>query len=191
MATPTTDAPYTEYMRLDDYLDRFHPRNPKEHDIGAIIESIKRFGFVEQPTIDENTGYSVAGHGRGIALSKMVEKGLDVPERIQVDDVDDMWMLPVTRGIRFRDEAHVNAYLVASNRLTMLGGWHEEKLAEMLQELALQDEKLLESTGYDGDDLDMLLADLALPDDFKEYDESVENEVEYITCPHCNEQFPK
>lgn len=27
--------------------------------------------------------------------------------------------------------------------------------------------------------------------EFKEYDESIENEVEYITCPHCGEKFPK
>jgi hypothetical protein len=27
--------------------------------------------------------------------------------------------------------------------------------------------------------------------DFQEYDESVEDEVEYIECPHCGEKFPK
>ena len=32
---------------------------------------------------------------------------------------------------------------------------------------------------------------LYIPNDFPEYDESVENEVEYHTCPHCGEQFPK
>ena len=32
----------------------------------------------------------------------------------------------------------------------------------------------------------------SIPDvDFQEYDESVENEVEYIECPHCGEKFPK
>jgi hypothetical protein len=31
-----------------------------------------------------------------------------------------------------------------------------------------------------------------IPDvDFQEYDESVEDEVEYIECPHCREKFPK
>jgi hypothetical protein len=31
-----------------------------------------------------------------------------------------------------------------------------------------------------------------IPDvDFQEYDESVEDEVEYIECPHCGEKFPK
>lgn len=27
--------------------------------------------------------------------------------------------------------------------------------------------------------------------EFKEYDESIADEVEYITCPHCGEKFPK
>jgi hypothetical protein len=27
--------------------------------------------------------------------------------------------------------------------------------------------------------------------EFKEYDESIEDEVEYVTCPHCGEEFPK
>jgi hypothetical protein len=30
-----------------------------------------------------------------------------------------------------------------------------------------------------------------LPDGFTEYDESIEDDVEYITCPHCGKQFPK
>lgn len=182
--------PRTEYMRLDDYLSMFHPRNPKSHDVGAIIESIQRFGFVEQPTVDENTNYIVAGHGRGVALNMMLKQGMECPERIELD-TDDMWMLPVMRGIHFKDEAHVNAYLIASNRLTMLGGWDEPKLAEMLQELALEFDELLQSTAFDEHDLNELLRDLALPDDFREYDESVENEVEYMTCPHCGEEFPK
>lgn len=39
-----------------------------------------------------------------------------------------------------------------------------------------------------------LLADLAAPlyaPDFKEYDESVEAEVEYIECPECGHRWPK
>jgi uncharacterized protein YbaR (Trm112 family) len=27
--------------------------------------------------------------------------------------------------------------------------------------------------------------------DFKEYDESVANEVEMLTCPHCGKTYPK
>jgi len=158
------DKPYAEYMRLDNFLDKFHPRNPKQHDIGQIVSSIVRFGFVEQPTVDEKSGYIVAGHGRGEALARMMQQQMDIPERILLDS-DGMWMLPVTRGIAFKDEAHVNAYLVASNRLTIMGGWDDSVLVEMLQKLAFEDEALLEVTGFDGDDLDDLLRELGRLDE--------------------------
>jgi hypothetical protein len=49
-------------------------------------------------------------------------------------------------------------------------------------------------TGYS---IDELLADIerdnpAPPDvEFKEYDESTANDVEFITCPECGHKFPK
>lgn len=43
---------------------------------------------------------------------------------------------------------------------------------------------------WDEDELDELLD--RLPDvDFQEYDESVEDEVKYVECPHCGKKFPK
>lgn len=177
------DKPYIEYMRLDDYIVRFHPRNPKDHSIGDIITSILRFGFWEEPSIDENSGKVAAGHGRGIALNQIMtkmqfskddlahnrglyehESGAILPRYIDIAK-DGMWLLPVSRGKEHYDEAHVNAYLIASNRLVTLGGWDDNALAEMLQELALEDGDILESTGYDGDDLDTLLRDLEGYDD--------------------------
>lgn len=175
--------PYIEYMRLDDYLARFHPRNPKEHDVDAIITSILRFGFVENPTIDEGTSYVAAGHGRGEALESIRttmqfskddlkhhnglyqhDSGAILPQNIDMAQ-DDMWLLPIVRGISFKDEAHVNAYLIASNRLVQLGGWDNQTLAEVLQELSFDTEGLLEASGYDGDDLDLLLQDLGWNDE--------------------------
>ena len=51
-----------EYVALAD-LKR-HPRNPKDHDLGAISRSVNRFGFTAPVIIDERTGYLAAGHGR-------------------------------------------------------------------------------------------------------------------------------
>ena len=33
--------------------------------------------------------------------------------------------------------------------------------------------------------------DSPLPEEFPEYDENVAGDVEFITCPHCGEEFPK
>jgi len=56
------------------------------------------------------------------------------------------------------DEA--DAYRMADNRLTELGGWHEEERAQILAELAAKDQLL--GTGWTGDDVDQLLRDLGL-----------------------------
>lgn len=181
---------HIEYMRLDDFLNRMHPRNPKDHDLGAITTSIDRFGFVEIPVIDERTGLVVAGHGRGETLQQQMNAGKQPPARIQVDEFDGMWMIPVQRGVSFNSDAERDAYLVASNRLVELGGWDNEGLASMLQSLANEDKALLEVTGYDGDDLDELLK--IVPNiDFPEYDENIADTVEMCTCPNCGHEFPK
>lgn len=147
-----------EYMALTDLLGRFHPDNPKSHDLGAIIQSLQMFGYVSPGAIDECSGLFVEGHGRTQATYMMKQQQMKVPDRIEARPDD--WFLPVVRGIEFDTPEKVRAYLIASNRLTELGGWNEPALAELLQELAATDMALLNSTGYDGDKLDDLLRDL-------------------------------
>jgi hypothetical protein len=147
-----------EYVALAD-LKR-HPRNPKDHDLGAISRSVNRFGFTAPILIDERTGYLAAGHGRIDTLAQLKAQGKEPPANVQLADFDGDWLVPVVRGVAFNSDAEIEAYLVADNRLTILGGWNEPELAELLQDLAAQDTALLEATGYDGDDLQALLDEL-------------------------------
>lgn len=149
-----------EYTPLDD-LKR-HPRNPKDHDIGAISRSVNRFGFTAPVMVDERTGYLAAGHGRIDTLASLKAQGHEPPANVQTDK-DGAWLVPVVRGVAFNSDAEIEAYLVADNRLTILGGWNEPELAALLQDLAAQDTALLEATGYDGDDLQALLDELTPP----------------------------
>lgn len=154
---------YTEYMRLGALKP--HPQNPKEHDVGAIWQSIDTFGFVGTLTMDEGTGYLVEGHGRLETLQAMeAEPDLNPPDGIKLDADDGAWLVPVSRGFTFAGEDAVRAFLVASNRLVTLGGWNEPGLAQLLQDLQTKDEALLQATGYDPDDLQYLLAGLHPPD---------------------------
>jgi DNA modification methylase len=84
---------------------------------------------------------------------------------VQTQDFDGDWLVPVVRGVAFNSDAEIEAYLVADNRLTILGGWNEPELASLLQDLAAQDTALLEATGYDADDLQALLDELGAPYD--------------------------
>jgi hypothetical protein len=154
-----------EYVALAD-LKR-HPRNPKDHDIGAISRSVNRFGFTAPVIIDERTGYLAAGHGRIDTLAQLKAQGKEPPANVQTQDFDGDWMVPVVRGVAFNSDAEIEAYLVADNRLTILGGWNEPELASLLQDLAAQDTALLEATGYDADDLQALLDELNPPEDTK------------------------
>ncbi len=146
---------YIEYIPLAD-LQRW-PRNPKRHDLALLVRSVGRFGFVNPVLIDERSGRLVVGHGRLEILQRMKDEGQAPPERIKVEGGE--WLIPVIRGIRFNSDQEAEAYLVADNRTTELGGWDDEALAALLQELA-EDEELLESTGFDTADLDALLAQI-------------------------------
>jgi DNA modification methylase len=146
-----------EYVPLSDV--RPAPRNPKAHLGDAIRGSISRFGLGELPLIDERTGRLVAGHGRIDQLTAMRADGQDAPEGVRVAS-DGGWLVPVVRGWSSRSDTDAEAYLVASNSLTALGGWDDGGLAELLGELAEFDPALLEVTGYSQGDLEDMLAGL-------------------------------
>lgn len=161
MATTTTDehAPgdrWIEYRPLHRLMRA--PRNPKRHDVAAISASMRRFGYVESITEDSRTGRLVAGHGRLDELEAQRTAGDDPPDGIRVDDAGDWWV-PVQCGWRSRSDDEAEAYLVASNFTSELGGWDEQELADLLSDLASRTS--LDGTGYDRGRLDNLLAGLA------------------------------
>lgn len=152
-----------EYMALPELVTRFHPDNPKEHDVGGIAGAISTLNYQEPVMLDERSGLLAAGHGRIKALASMQQQQMERPNGIQSDS-NGAWLVPVVCGSEFTPE-QLSAYLVASNNLTMAGGWHDQQLAELLQGLAAEDKALLESTGYDGERLDELLRDLGMNED--------------------------
>jgi hypothetical protein len=130
------------------------PRNPKRHDAAGIRVSIERHGVAELPLLDERTGRLVAGHGRCDQLAAMHRAGQDPPDGVQVG-ADGIWLVPVLRGWASRSDAEAEAYVVASNKLTMNGGWDTTELPDILTDLAQQG--LLGLTGFDEDELAKLL----------------------------------
>ncbi len=142
---------YVDYLPIDTI--RGAHRNPKGHATEAITRSIDHFGLAELPLLDERTGRLVAGHGRHHQLLAMHTAGNQPPDGIRVDDTG-TWLMPVIRGWASRSDNDAEAYLIASNHITTLGGWEDHGLAEILEEL--QDADLLELTGFEDDDLAQL-----------------------------------
>ena len=133
--------------------------NPKDHDKGAINESIRKHGFRDPMELDESTGQLVAGHGRLDTLQQMKAAGEAAPDYIVVEG--GAWLVPIIMS-DFGDELNARSYIIANNRINELGGWNDAELAKWLSDLAAQD--LLPGTGYDADDLDDLLKRIASDD---------------------------
>lgn len=142
-----------EYVRLDRV--KMPLRNPKGHSIGGISDSFSRFGYISPAIMNERTGRLVAGKGRYDTLVSRKMNGMSPPERIKVDG-DGMWLMPVVK-VDFENDQEAEAYLLADNRLTELGGMDDEPmLLDMLTDLAAEGEEMLRGVGYDGEDIDEL-----------------------------------
>lgn len=107
------------------------PQNPKLHADAVLDASLERFGYVAPLLRDEGTGRLVAGHGRLDRLVARKTAGKPPPERIKVRRGE--WMVPVICGIAFTSAEEAEAYLLADNQTTILGGWKDADLAPMLE----------------------------------------------------------
>lgn len=113
---------------------RADPRNPKAHAGEAIEHSVGRFGFVEPIVVDERTGFIASGHGRVETLTRMRVDKKAAPSGVRVTAKGD-WLVPVVKGWASATDAEAGAALIAFNRTTELGGWVDEALLDLLQEI--------------------------------------------------------
>jgi hypothetical protein len=132
-APESTGTARIEYVFLDEV--KKWDRNPRLHDDPAIERSIKRYGFINPPILDENTGRLVAGHGRTGSLETMHAAGDPPPKNIQVG-AGGRWLVPVIRGISFASVSEAEAYLIADNRITELGSWDMDALRNIVRDLS-------------------------------------------------------
>lgn len=121
---------------------RQHPDNPNNGDVEAIVESIQINGFFTAITVDQDTGYILAGNHRYQALHALGATEIPV-----------IWTK--------QDPASATRILVADNRLGQMAQMDNAALAELLQDLQ-ETETGLAGSGFDDDSLQALLAQVAL-----------------------------
>lgn len=152
MSTSAPDPRRVEYLPLEDLVA--DPRNPKAHDEGTIDDSIGRFGMLDLIVRDERTGRIISGHGRSKALATREARGESAPEGVKVDE-EGRWLVPVVVGWASRTDTEAAAALIALNRTTELGGWVDEALLDLLDDLDDGAEGLI-GVGFGEEDVDAL-----------------------------------
>lgn len=119
-----------------------HPANPRQGDVGAIALSLRQHGQYRPIVVQRSTGYVLVGNHTLLAARSLGWSHIDAVFL----DVDD------------EEAARI---LLVDNRTSDLAVYDPGALAAMLTDLAQQTEAGLAGTGFDSDDLDDLLADLA------------------------------
>lgn len=113
------------------------PGNPRQGDVGAIVTSLRRFGQLKPVVVQESSHQIAAGN-------HVWKAGKDLG-----------WTHIAAAPATLSDW-EAKAYLLADNRMSDLGTYDDNIMAEMLKEIAKAGD--LEGTGFDGDDVDELLA---------------------------------
>jgi ParB-like chromosome segregation protein Spo0J len=140
-----------EFVRLSEVVGA--DRNAKTHSLPEIKASIRRFGFVAPLVRNAATGKLVAGHGRTEALRQLQREKVARPARIEVGP-DGEWLVPII-AVPFADKAAEEAYLIADNRLSEIGGIDQTILTDILADL--RDADALQGIGYSDKEVDALL----------------------------------
>jgi hypothetical protein len=173
-------------MPLSEIAARFDPTNPKDHDIGEICESLKRFGYVRKIELNDHQKdkYILLGHGTAQALIMMRDAGESPPAGIELADGD--WSIQVVRGHKIKS-SEARAYRIADNKLSELGGYNESQLIDNLIDIS-KGKMDLTGTGFDGDSLDHLIR-LYRPDLIDEKDVSEVVFGEYLIIIECESEL--
>jgi len=120
------------------------PVNPNEGDVGAISRSVTRNGWYGVVVAQKSSRRILAGHHR-----------IDAARQLGKDQVPVFW--------HDVDDATAERIVLGDNRTNRLGRDDTRVLLDMLQRVANDPLVGLDGTGWDGDDLDELLARLDGP----------------------------
>jgi hypothetical protein len=150
------------WRKLDDL--QLWGDNPNQGDVGAIIQSINRFGYNDAIAVwhDRVQG----GNHRVMALHQLWQGGWRPSEKDNAVRLNGDGLEVATWDVNhLESEQEANAFGIALNRTTRLGLDDDTKLAALLQDIAAVDESLLTASGYDGDEIDDLMVSIRAIDD--------------------------
>jgi len=159
----------TEKRKLSDLTPWEHnPRQIREDDARRLAESLQEFGQVQTIAIDPD-GKIIDGHQRQNvwAAREKFGPGYEVDVRV------------ASRALTERERQKLAVYLHQG----AVGEWDFDKLANWDVDVS----DLLEWGFSETQLLDIDPSQVEFP----EYDESIEDDVEWLECPNCGHKWPK
>lgn len=150
---------------------KLHPRNFRDHDVGAIAESIRRWGPWRALVVQRSTNHILVGNGEAKAFAHL---GIPVAP-VRWVDVDD---------------ANALAILLADNWIPTRGRTMDPELLEVMSDLR-DERELFESAGADDDDLEALEREVAEQDEPLKLDsrKMVRKTKINVECPECGHKW--
>lgn len=148
-----------------------HPNNPRQGDVGAICQSLKSHGQYRPIVVHGSTRHILAGNHTWKAA---VALGWSEIDAVIIDCDDDQ----------------AQRILLVDNRSGDIASYDDNALADLLTEL-VQTPLGLDGTGFDGDALDELLADLNRVEDVQGDAAPSLGDTEYqlvVTCSGEHDQ---
>ena len=122
------------------------PANPRLHSpkqIRQLTRSIGAFGF-NVPILVDRTLRIIAGHGRLLAAQELG------------------WREVPTILLDHLSEAEAHAFMIADNRVAESAVWNSTLLIEQLKELSFSSDFVIETTGFEASDIELLTGGGAL-----------------------------
>jgi hypothetical protein len=136
---PASGPPLAVVWRRIETL-RPDPANPRSHSpqqIHQLTRSIGAFGF-NVPILVDRTLRIIAGHGRLLAAQELG------------------WREVPTILLDHLSEAEAGAFMIADNRVAEGAVWNNTLLIEQLKELSFSSDFVIETTGFEATDIELL-----------------------------------
>lgn len=204
-----------EKIKLTDIVPAtYNPRQISNEEKQKLKNSIDNFGIVEPILINlSNNNQIIGGHQRFDVLFEQHLLDNDLYAELNLLRLNESygWVFP-DNDKTLESEDMEKALNLVLNRVS--GDWDQNKLHAIFQDLKESGFNQMGLTGFNNDEItgftglsnNMASADetstitdddinldnnMIIPEDEPEYDESIADSIETITCPRCGYELPK
>lgn len=196
-----------EKIKITDiYPADYNPRTITEDQKTKLKNSIDNFGIVEPILINLHNNRIIGGHQRFDVLLDQYILDNDLYAELNLLRLNDSygWVFP-DNDITLDSEDMEKALNLVLNNTKVMGTFDENKLVQVFNDLT-ESGFNTSLTGFNNEDITgfkglnnqaeteeeiTLDTTMIIPEDEPEYDETIADSIETITCPRCGYELPK